>query len=66
MAQGIQVMANKIYFYTFGGSKTKVWNVWVIFTFVAIWHDLNINLVLWAWGICLFMVPEMLVKSYFK
>jgi len=33
---------------------------------VAIWHDLKLNLVLWAWGICLCLVPEILVKSYFK
>jgi protein-cysteine N-palmitoyltransferase HHAT len=24
-----------------GGSKRKLLNIWVIFTFVAVWHDLE-------------------------
>lgn len=47
-----------------GGSKTKQWNIWVVFTYVAIWHDLNLNLLFWAWGICLCLVPEIFVKNY--
>lgn len=27
-----------------GGSKSKVWSVWIIFTFIALWHDLW-----WRW-----------------
>ncbi|KAG7022342.1 SPAC24H6.01c, partial [Cucurbita argyrosperma subsp. argyrosperma] len=46
-----------------GGSKRKVFNVWIVFTFVAIWHDLEWKLLCWAWLTCLFFVPEMVVKS---
>ncbi|KAK9087548.1 hypothetical protein Syun_029942 [Stephania yunnanensis] len=46
-----------------GGSKKKLLNVWVIFTFVAIWHDLEWKLLSWAWLTCLFFVPELIVKS---
>ncbi|GAB4829635.1 hypothetical protein Ancab_019298 [Ancistrocladus abbreviatus] len=46
-----------------GGSRTKLFNVWVIFTFVAVWHDLEWKLLSWAWLTCLFFVPEMLLKS---
>ncbi|OAY70289.1 putative membrane-bound O-acyltransferase C24H6.01c, partial [Ananas comosus] len=46
-----------------GGSQRKLLNVWVIFTFVAIWHDLEWKLLSWAWLTCLFFVPELLVKS---
>ncbi|KAK1570656.1 hypothetical protein Q3G72_005317 [Acer saccharum] len=46
-----------------GGSRRKLLNVWVIFTFVAIWHDLEWKLLSWAWLTCLFFVPEMVVKS---
>ncbi|XP_021282209.1 putative membrane-bound O-acyltransferase C24H6.01c isoform X2 [Herrania umbratica] len=46
-----------------GGSRRKLLNIWVIFTFVAIWHDLEWKLLSWAWLTCLFFVPEMLVKS---
>ncbi|XAR49221.1 hypothetical protein NMG60_11032339 [Bertholletia excelsa] len=46
-----------------GGSQRKLLNVWVIFTFVAIWHDLEWKLLSWAWLTCIFFVPEMIVKS---
>lgn len=46
-----------------GGSRRKLLNVWVVFTFVAIWHDLEWKLLSWAWLTCLFFIPELLVKS---
>lgn len=46
-----------------GGSQRKLLNVWVVFTFVAIWHDLEWKLLSWAWLTCLFFVPEIVVKS---
>ncbi|CAI0434431.1 unnamed protein product [Linum tenue] len=46
-----------------GGSRTKFLNIWVIFTFVAIWHDLEWKLLSWAWLTCLFFIPEMVAKS---
>ncbi|PIN08206.1 Acyltransferase [Handroanthus impetiginosus] len=46
-----------------GGSQKKLLNVWVIFTFVAVWHDLEWKLLSWAWLTCIFFIPEMLVKS---
>ncbi|TYK26819.1 putative membrane-bound O-acyltransferase C24H6.01c isoform X5 [Cucumis melo var. makuwa] len=46
-----------------GGSKRKAFNVWIVFTFVAIWHDLEWKLLWWAWLTCLFFVPEMVMKS---
>jgi D-alanyl-lipoteichoic acid acyltransferase DltB (MBOAT superfamily) len=49
-----------------GGSKYKILNIWVIFSFVALWHDLKLNLLLWGWMICLAFFPEILVKSYFN
>lgn len=45
-----------------GGAKTRLWNVWVIFTFVALWHDLEWRLLAWAWMFALFMAPEMAAK----
>eukprot|EP01017_Pseudomicrothorax_dubius_P004276 TRINITY_DN10817_c0_g1_i4.p1 TRINITY_DN10817_c0_g1~~TRINITY_DN10817_c0_g1_i4.p1 ORF type:complete len:232 (+),score=39.98 TRINITY_DN10817_c0_g1_i4:152-847(+) len=53
-------------FIPLGGSKYKHINIWAVFTWVAIWHDRNKNLVLWAWGICLAFIPELLIKSYFN
>ena len=44
-----------------GGAATRVWNIWPVFTFVAIWHDIQLRLLLWGWLICLFMLPEILM-----
>ncbi|EXB79402.1 hypothetical protein L484_011595 [Morus notabilis] len=46
-----------------GGSQRKLQNIWVVFTFVALWHDLEWKLLSWAWLTCLFFIPEMLFKS---
>ncbi|XP_047250706.1 membrane-bound O-acyltransferase gup1 isoform X3 [Capsicum annuum] len=46
-----------------GGTQMKLLNVWVIFTFVAVWHDLEWKLLSWAWLTCLVFIPEMIVKS---
>ncbi|KAJ2288763.1 glycerol transporter, partial [Coemansia sp. RSA 2706] len=31
-----------------GGRRTSTWNTFVIFTFVALWHDLTLRLLQWA------------------
>ncbi|KAJ2906379.1 glycerol transporter, partial [Coemansia aciculifera] len=36
-----------------GGRKTSSWNTFVVFTFVALWHDLTMRLLQWAWIIAL-------------
>lgn len=53
-------------FIPLGGSKYKLYNIWAVFSFVALWHDMNLNLVVWAWGICIALMPEMLIKWYFS
>mmetsp|Transcript_26877 Transcript_26877/g.58609 ORF Transcript_26877/g.58609 Transcript_26877/m.58609 type:complete len:573 (-) Transcript_26877:1835-3553(-) len=45
-----------------GGSRLKALNIWVIFTYVALWHDLNARLLMWAWLSCFFAGPEILAK----
>lgn len=37
----------------------------VIFTFVALWHDIKLRLLIWAWLIVLFIVPEALAAMVF-
>ncbi|GAQ80191.1 hypothetical protein KFL_000480320 [Klebsormidium nitens] len=46
-----------------GGAKWRFLNIWVIFTFVALWHDLEWKLLSWAWLTCLLGLPELVVKS---
>ena len=38
----------------------------VIFTFVAIWHDIQLRLLLWGWLITLFIVPEVGISHLTK
>jgi D-alanyl-lipoteichoic acid acyltransferase DltB (MBOAT superfamily) len=45
-----------------GGRKYALFNVWPIFTFVALWHDLSMKLFAWGWLICLFLLPEVLAS----
>jgi len=53
-------------FIPLGGSSYKFLNVWIVFTFVALWHDLQMKLLLWGWFICFFMIPEIFVKNIFN
>ena len=48
-----------------GGKKKKILNTFIIFSFVALWHDLRLNLLLWAWGIYICLIPEIIIKSIF-
>ena len=41
-------------------------SVLAVVAFVAFWHDHTINIIFWALIIALFMVPEMLIKRYFR
>lgn len=41
-----------------GGARHQLLASLVVFTFVALWHDLSFTLLAWAWLIVLFLVPE--------
>ncbi|KAG2174919.1 hypothetical protein INT43_005981 [Umbelopsis isabellina] len=49
-----------------GGSKYFAFNMWVVFTFVALWHDIQLNLLAWGWLICLFLLPEIVATTVFS
>jgi len=49
-----------------GGSKYFAFNMWIVFTFVALWHDIQLNLLAWGWLICLFLVPEIVATTVFS
>ncbi|SMQ55093.1 unnamed protein product [Zymoseptoria tritici ST99CH_3D7] len=36
-----------------------------VFTFVALWHDINLRLLMWGWLISLFVLPEVLAMLAF-
>ncbi|KAF2459504.1 glycerol:H+ symporter [Lineolata rhizophorae] len=40
-------------------------NVLVVFTFVALWHDIQLRLLVWGWLITLFVLPEVIATIAF-
>ncbi|KAJ5669697.1 Glycerol uptake protein 1 [Penicillium macrosclerotiorum] len=43
----------------------RIRNTLLVFTFVAIWHDINLRLLMWSWLITLFVLPEVLAGMLF-
>ncbi|WPK27262.1 hypothetical protein PUMCH_004640 [Australozyma saopauloensis] len=51
-----------------GGSSgwlTRIGNSLVVFSFVAVWHDIELKLLMWGWLIVLFLLPEILATIAF-
>lgn len=49
-------------FATLYSSLRSIAGYLVIFTFVALWHDIKLRLLIWAWLIVLFIVPEAVAR----
>ncbi len=45
-----------------GGSKNTVLATLLVFTFVALWHDLSFKLLAWGWLVSLFILPELVAR----
>ena len=48
-----------------GGSRRLAATSILIFTFVALWHDLSPRLLAWGWLAALFILPEVVAKKTF-
>lgn len=48
-----------------GAKLQKICNFLLVFTFVALWHDLNLRLLMWGWLVTLFVLPEVLATIAF-
>lgn len=49
-----------------GGAKNRILASLAVFTFVAIWHDIELKLLIWGWTIVLFLLPEYFATQYFN
>lgn len=49
-----------------GGVKSRTVNSLLVFSFVAIWHDIELKLLMWGWLIVIFLLPEIFATLYFK
>lgn len=48
------------------GYVSRIVNSLVVFSFVAIWHDIELKLLMWGWLVVLFLLPELFATSYFR
>jgi len=52
-------------FTTWRGSVRSMMTFTLVFTFVALWHDIKLRLLIWGWLIVLFFIPEIVGKYLF-
>lgn len=45
-----------------GGTNNQLVSTALIFTFVALWHDLTFRLLAWGWLVSIFIVPEVAAR----
>ncbi|KAI0636277.1 MBOAT-domain-containing protein [Trametes polyzona] len=45
-----------------GGTRNRIFTVVLVFTFVALWHDLSFRLLAWGWLVSLFIMPEVAAR----
>lgn len=45
-----------------GGSKNIILATAMVFSFVALWHDLSFRLLAWGWLVSVFILPELAMK----
>ncbi|KAJ5081604.1 Glycerol uptake protein 1 [Penicillium alfredii] len=50
---------------SFSDKVQRIRNFLLVFTFVALWHDINLRLLMWGWLITLFVLPEVLGNMLF-
>ncbi|KAF8517669.1 MBOAT, membrane-bound O-acyltransferase family-domain-containing protein [Hysterangium stoloniferum] len=48
-----------------GGARQALLSTLLVFTFVALWHDLSFRLLTWGWLVSLFIIPELAARWYF-
>ncbi|KAG2031729.1 MBOAT, membrane-bound O-acyltransferase family-domain-containing protein [Suillus americanus] len=45
-----------------GGTKNVILTTALVFSFVALWHDLSFRLLAWGWLVSFFILPELLAR----
>ncbi|KAH7138337.1 glycerol:H+ symporter-like protein [Dendryphion nanum] len=47
------------------GKARSVANYLVVFTFIALWHDIQLRLLMWGWLVTIFVLPEIVAGQLF-
>jgi hypothetical protein len=46
-----------------GRATMQMWNMWIVFTFIGLWHDLMWRWLAWAWLNVIFFSIELGIKG---
>lgn len=46
-----------------GGASSGILPKLLVFTFVALWHDLSLRLLVWGWLVSFFILPEVIAAK---
>ena len=57
-------MSNRYIYIPLGGTKNLKFTTVLVFSFVALWHDLSFRLLAWGWLISLFILPEIAARYF--
>lgn len=49
-----------------GGQGNRMLASLAVFTFVAVWHDIELRLLIWGWLVVFFIMPEYFLSTYFR
>jgi D-alanyl-lipoteichoic acid acyltransferase DltB (MBOAT superfamily) len=60
-ARGDDSKSSSVFF----AKARQIFNFLIVFTFVALWHDINLRLLMWGWLITLFVLPEIIATLLF-
>ena len=55
--------SNRYIYIPLGGTRNVLVSSVLIFTFVALWHDLSFKLLAWGWLVSLFLIPELIARA---
>jgi D-alanyl-lipoteichoic acid acyltransferase DltB (MBOAT superfamily) len=47
------------------GKARSLFNYLAVFSFIAIWHDIQLRLLMWGWLVTLFVLPEIIASYIF-
>lgn len=59
----LTVLSPRYIYIPLGGNNNLILATTLVFTFVALWHDLSFRLLAWGWLISLFILPEIVGRK---
>eukprot|EP00998_Keelungia_sp_KM082_P005917 NODE_2200_length_1115_cov_61.440283_g2182_i0.p1 GENE.NODE_2200_length_1115_cov_61.440283_g2182_i0~~NODE_2200_length_1115_cov_61.440283_g2182_i0.p1 ORF type:complete len:364 (-),score=65.51 NODE_2200_length_1115_cov_61.440283_g2182_i0:24-1064(-) len=64
--QSLNKWAVRYIYIPLGGNRTKLWNVFFVMGFMALWHDIELHLFVWGLGVAVVLVPEIMAEAVWR